>query len=492
MSISDADYDAWLISSKINARCVLVEVVVNVSGVETTRYLSTSGYNTGAADTPANTTYLPLIIGDIDVDEELSIDGAPSMSFGEIELINPSGKYDAWLNDIWVNRSIKVWIGDRRWIRSDFRLELDGIVADIDPKSRNRLSIKIRDKLQKLNTPVSDVTLGGTSPNKDALIPLSFGETFNVKALLVDDPNHEYQIHNGPVEDIIEVRDNGVPVAFTKYLSTGKFRLSAKPYGEITASIQGDKPAGVYNNTIATIIQELVTRFGKASDRLVAGDIDSANFTAFNAANSQSVGVYLSDRANVINVCQELAASVDARLIMSPLGKLQLIQIAVPTSATYLITGDDVRNNTFSPGDRLEVQGTVKLGYCKNYNPQYYPDSGILEEHKVLLKDEYRTITTPDATTIGNYKLDAEPLQQNTLLVNGAEATAETTRRLNFRKVQRMVYEFEGVPGLNRVTLGQAVALSHSRFGFAGGKYCLVVRRRRKLRTLRVTLGVLA
>jgi hypothetical protein len=240
--MTEAELIKWL-KNESAIRCVLMEVGVLVDGVETTRYLSNKGYVTGPLDTPANTIYSPAISGGVSFTESLSLEGEPSLSYGDIELTNVQGDRDSWLNDVWTNRSVQVYIGDATWARSDFYKVFDGVVAGINSRARNKINLKISDTMQRLNTPLSEKKLGGTATNKDSLLPLCFGECHNVTPLISDPANHEYQVHDGAIEDIIEVRDNGVPVNFTKYLATGKFRLSQSPVGTITCSVQGAKIA---------------------------------------------------------------------------------------------------------------------------------------------------------------------------------------------------------------------------------------------------------
>jgi hypothetical protein len=151
--VTDTQFLAWL-KQHDAIRCVLIEVNVKSGGVETTRYLSNKGYTTSSTDTPANTNYKPVIAGGIKFNETLSIDGNASLSWGDIEIDNNSGDRDSWFDDVWANRAIRVFIGDVRWPRSDFRLVFDGIVAQFDTKARNRFNLKVSDKMQRLNTPV--------------------------------------------------------------------------------------------------------------------------------------------------------------------------------------------------------------------------------------------------------------------------------------------------------------------------------------------------
>jgi hypothetical protein len=482
----------WLADASA-VRCVLVEVDASIAGVETTHYLSTRGYTTGSADTPANTHYLPVIAGGVQLTEELSLDGAGGLSYGDIELYNLSGERDAWLGQdyVWVNRPIRVYLGDLRWPRADYQLIFDGIVADLDSKSRDRLNIKVRDKLQRLNSPVSDAKLGGSTPNADALIPLAFGEVSNITPLLSNPATHEYQVHNGPIEGIIEVRDNGVPVTVTPHLSTGKFNLTAAPAGTITASIQGDKPSA-YSNTISVLVQRIATGYGKADTRFAAGDLDSSNLVDFETAHPQAVGVAVQSRENCISVIQALAASVGAQAVISRTGKLRLLQIALPPGGTPVeITPADMVQDSLHIVQRIDVRSSVKLGYCKNWTVQNGLQTGIPAEHRDLFADEYLTVTQSDSAVAAVYKLDAEPIQRDTLLLGTADADAEATRELDLYKTPRTVFGFEGFSRLLTLELGQAVTLTHPRFGLAAGKTGMVVKLQPDWINCRVNVEVL-
>jgi len=473
--MTDAQYAAWLVDPSA-IKLVLVEVVVNVAGVDITRYLSTGGYTTSAADTPANTAYLPVVSPGNQFTESISLDTAANLDAGDIEIYNAAGERDSWLSDIWVNRPLQGFIGDPRWARSDFRMIFNGVVADIDSKSRDTLNLLLRDKLQRLNTPVSDVVLGGTTANKNEVIPLLFGECHNITPLLTNPATLEYQVHNGPIESIIEVRDNGVPVSFTPYVATGKFNLLASPVGAITVSAQGDKPAGVYHNTISTLVQRLATGYGKASDQFLSGDLDATNLAAFDTAHPQPVGIYLKGRENTLASVQQLAASVGAQVSMSRTGLLRLIQITFPPMGTpTIITTSQMTERSLSVVSRMQVVSAVKLGYCKNWTVQSGLLTAIPADHKAMFAMEWFSATASDATTKDTYKLNTEPVQIDTLLLTYADASAEALRELNIGKVPHTTYQFEGTPDQMNLNLGDAVTLVHFRYGMSAGLTGVVV-----------------
>lgn len=489
--MTDEEYAAWL-SSSSSIRCVLIEATVSVAAVETTRYLSTHPYSTSGG---APVEYQAVIVGGLKFTEQISLVADASLSASEIELDNTDGTLDTWRSDVWCNRQILGYVGDPRWARSDFRLIYDGIMADLEPKGRDRLSIKLRDKLQRLNTPVTEEKLGGATVNKDRLLPLTFGEVHNVTGLLTDSTILQYAVHDGPIEGIIEVRDNGKPVGYTPDLVTGRIVLTATPAdgissGAITISVQGDKPLA-YSNTIADTVQRLATGYGKVTDRFDAGDIDTANFAAFDTAHPQPIGLYLSDRENVLVACQKIASSVGAQLVMTRTGLLRLVQIVLPAVGTpTAITADDMVQWTLQPKRVGEVIAATKIGFCKNYTVQPGLLTTIPEDHKVMYTEEWLTETEGDTAVQALYKLNIEPVQRDTCLQTRADAAVEAARQLDLFKVPRTVYEFVGFESMFLLELGQAVTLTHSRFGLSS-TLGMVVSLAPDWIANRVTVGVL-
>lgn len=489
----DAQFTDWL-KSQDARRCVLIEVAPQIGGVESVVYLATKPLTTGPAEAPANTTYLPIATVGTLFTERLLLEGDGSLSAGDLEIDNIGGVRDAWAGAdyVWANRSIKAYVGDVRWPRADFRMIFNGIFADITPQGRDKLALKLRDKLQRLNTPISETKLGGTGETQDALLPIALGQVFNVTPLLIVPAILKYQVHAGPIDSIIEVRDNGAPVAFTADLAAGTFTLAAAPAGAVTASVRGDK-APTYGETAAQLVKRLVTGYGKAADRFTDDDIDLASFAAFDAAHPQGMGLYAADRMNVLTACQMLVGSLGAQLVMSRLGKLRIVQLAMPGAGTpFVIRPENMVDETLAPAGRTAAVGAVKLSFVKNWTVQEAGTlAGIPDRHKDLYTNEARTTTKSDAATLAKYKLNAEPVQQDTLLLTRADAEAEAQRRLDLWKSPRTTYEFDGMPELQQLELGQAVTVYNPRFGMAAGVAGIVISLAPDWKTGRVTVGFL-
>lgn len=482
--MTDAEFLSWLTQG--GRRVALVEVDTGVP-----RYLANRAYISLPTDAPANRAYLPCIESGIAFTERLSLDadGNPAISAGDIEVSNPDGALDVWLNDVWVNRAVRVYIGDASWPRAEFRLVFSGVCADLTTSGTGRLNISLRGKLERLNTPVTETLIGGSSANKDRLQPLGFGECHNISPVLVDEGQQEFQASAVALERIIEARSNGAPLTITQLLSTGKFRMTTAIYGQITASVQFGAP---YANTVAAIIQTLATSWGTAATRLVAADIDTANFTAFAAANAQPVGVYLADRANVMQVCQQLAASVGAQLVVSSTGLLRLVKLQLPATGTPLAIGPaDWELGSLQPKQRPEVVAGIKLAYCRNWTVQSSLETGIPPAHAELYGQEWLTVTARSAPVATAYRLQGEPPQVDTLLLTEADAQAEANRRLALWSTPRTVFSLRGYAQLLTLELGQAVTLTAPRWGLAAGKSGQVVGLQRDWLAGRVDVEVL-
>lgn len=492
--MTDAAFLAWLQSADC-IRCALVEVVARIGGSETTLYLSNRNYTTASGDTPASTAYTACITGGVSFAETLSLDGTPSISYGDIEIDNTGGVRDAWLGYVWANRQVRVYMGDPRWVRSDFRLIFDGVAGDLLARDAEVLNLSLLDKLQRLNNPVTEAVLGGATDNKDRLLPLAFGECHNVSPLLTVPSTLTYQYHNGAAERLIEVRDNGSPIAtYTSNLAAGTFTLTAAPVGQITADVQGAKPSGTYRNDVGRLVQYIVQTYGPSTTRFSGVDLDSTQLASFVTACPQPVGLCLTDRANVLQVCQELAASVGAQVVVTTLGKLRLVQLALPASGTpTAVTAQDFDEHSLKVSDRPPVAATAKLGWGRNWSVQTSGlATGLPASSTAALGLGVLSTTSSDATATSVYKLATQPEQVDTLLVVESDATTEAARRRDLWKTPRQVYEARYRAHLLLTELGDAITITHARFGLSGGVTGLVVRVSRDWLAGRVTIGVLA
>jgi hypothetical protein len=497
--MTPTQFSNWL-DDPAAIRNVLVEAVANVGGVDTTFYLSVLPYASWASDTPASQPYRAVLVqDDIQTDESVSLDGKATMTVGEIGVDNTDGAFDAWLTYVWTNRPVTILFGDVRWARADYVPVFTGVSADIGNKSRTSVNLKIRDKQERLNAAITEHLLGGTGANQGTIVPLALGEVVNMTPLLIDPTALQYQVHDGTINGLIEIRDNGVPIANDTIgwsavivdLAHGTFKLINSPAGTVTVSLQGDS-AGGYTNTVAGLVKKIVKNYGAAGNRFTDSEIDLTNFSQFDAAHTQPVGTVVTGTANTVSVIEQLTGALQAQLTTSRAGQLQLLQLDFASlTPTFNILPKHMDEHTLYPVTRDLVQGAVLLSFCPNQTPQSALQTSLPAEALALMGLPYLTTKAEDTTTKTLYRLTVEPTQEDTVLLRRVDATAEAQRRLNIRKVPRTTYQFDGYATLFQLVMGQAVTLTNRRFNLASGPTGIVVSMSTKWAAGRTTVGVM-
>lgn len=513
-------------------RVVLVEVLdVKVGASASTFYLSSIPY------TSDTTNYDPVIVGGVTFNESISTDGTISIGFGDIEIENTNGTKDSWFTHIWDKRDILVKIGDPRWSYSQFYTLFTGQVDSIQARDRNGINIVLVDKLQRLDVPIQinevaeltaafgeGSTVSGSirEQNKDKLIPIIFGEVFNIEGTTVSNAPTSllYSVSlpttinsSGGLCKVLEVRDNGVQVNYTENLSNGTFTLSQSSYGQITASIQGTSSdiSNPIQHSAPYIVKEILKNFGDPVSRFIESEFDStyseylASSTTYNPLLSYQMpsvfsgirtGVYCNSGETKLDICQTLLSSMGLHLIVSSSGKVKLVQYNLPNTADTLpaenyITDLDIEYATLSITERSQPKRAVRLGYCKNYTPQVSNLAGAISDNtKNLFIDEW-IIQTAVSTLPNDYNLPSkEPEIEGTALISTVDAQNEASRRLKLWEIPRTVYSFTGYPHLLTLELGAHISMTFDRFGLSDTKG-LVVSLSKSWITGRVTVGVL-
>jgi len=506
---------AWL-NTPGHIKCTLADITELGNFSAGTLNLSSVGYTSGT------TTYDASIIGGLNFSEQLNLDGAAGLSFGAINLVNTYGVNDKFLTYIWNRRPIKIYLGDPSWPKSDFVLIFDGLVQDLTTSGEGQLTLSLFDKLQWLNDSLTETTLsskttyseseksnGGITTKNETILPILFGECFNIQALFVDNGTSNgtnvanrvgsvYMVHNGLVDNIVEVRDNGNPVDVTKNLALGTFSLNGNvATGPVTCDVLGDAQGG-YTNTIPGIITKICTSssYGTISaNRFTSNDI---NFTA----DTRAVGVYVNSKTNMLQVCNELAQSINASLISPSVtvdyvtdqisaSKLKLVELTVPElrNSKYELNDDYMVVGSLAITEIFPVKPYVKLGYCKNFTVQQTIAPGVNPASK--FDEEYWYITEENGDNKKLYR-DAGTVQETpTLLITTTDAAEEAAKRLTLWEVPRQLITATYLPHHLFAQLGDTVTIKSNRFGLDTGKAGIVYSVNRDWITGMVQIGVL-
>lgn len=487
--LSDAEWLRWLRADG-EARCVLVEADAwsTTWGLQT-HTLANFPFVTRPSDSPANTIYDERVASFPQFEARLSelFFGRSTFSTGALDLDNSDGALDSWLEDGWDGRPVRLYLGSPSWPRAEFRPILTGAIADIEALDRNRLSLKLRDKTAAINVPAQTNLVGGATANKDQVIPLCFGQCFNVEPVLIDAATHRYQVHDGVISGITAVRDNGIGVAFTPNLAAGTFTLSAQPAGRITADVQGAAPSGAYLTTAAALVQHLIT----TRSALTTADLDAPSVAAFGALCPQTLGLYVRERRNLVELIDDLVASVGGWWGFDRTGRLRLGRLDLPGGTPVLtLTADDIDEGEIRLTRRELPPATLRLGYARNWTPQPDGLAGAVTEANRALFAAPTQIAKATQAVKAKHLLASEPDVVDTLLALSAEADAEAARRIALRTQIRTVTSLVAMAAPHFVSLGDIVHLAHPRFGYALGALAVVVGIRDRTLANRVELDL--
>jgi len=496
----------------------LIEITVHDgTGLKTLR-ISTSGYVTGPADSPANTYYLPGIQNPGQFARSLFDEGrtrgGSSVSYGMIEVANVDGHLDDWLGYGFDGRPLVVKrLAGKRASFSGAEVILRATVEGLDSSDAfSGFRLRLYDRRLELDKPLQANRYGGTTTSgglagkladgtadmKDALKPLAFGRPQNVPAICVNPFDLIYQVNDGGVS-AITVYDGGIALTLLanyatvaalqaatipggKYgtcLAAGLFRLGGAPYQVITADVTEGSTLALRN--AGAIAQRMLTKLGLTG----SANIAAATFTALSAAAPQELGIWINDDRSALDAVSAVLSSVGGFIVPNAAGAFEVGRLSAPAATSaWSITEDDIvgeiafdqnpDTDSHLPAWRVITQ------YGRNYQTQDDGNLGacVSVERRGWLAREYREAKAENAAVQTKHLLAPE-VTIETLMLSTADAAAEAARRLGLYGIRRDVLRFSlaaryaGAQVLNStgtVTLG--------RLGYEAGRRVLVIGRR--------------
>jgi hypothetical protein len=493
MAITDQQYLDWLAADG-KRRCVLVELdYYDIDGASTgTLYAANLAYISTGSDTPADTAYDDIVTKIPGYSAKVSLPNPQGGSlglraqaaWGEIVISNESGARDSCRGYAFTGRAIRIYRGDPSWAKSDFRLVIEGRCAGVKA-GRDDISFSLRGKEDALNVPIQTTEISG-GPKDKALKPLLFGECYNAEPVITDAALHKYQYHDGSLNAFLATRDNGVAITPTTSTATGIITLTASPAGRITGDVQGDNAGSTYR----TAAGELVSHIAQTYAGWASGDIDSSSVTALDSAAGQTLGIYVRDGGNVLEVINALLESCGAFWSITRAGKLRVQRLEAPSgTADYALVADDIRERSLVIDADFEPVQKVSVGYKRNWSAQDADSlaGAVSEADRVYYSQEYRYESAEDGSVATAWPL-ANSVTLDTLLQDSTEAAAEASRLLTLWSTPRTVYRCEATLALGKVELGDVVELTHPRFGLSGGEKFIVVGYDERLTSNSITL----
>lgn len=454
---------------------------------EITIYLSDRGYVSGPSESPANTYFDPRVMEALNFQRSMfgegRLGGRSTPSFGQIVLANADGGLDDFAGYAWDNREVEVKVGEKGGDLSEHFTIFSGQSKSVE---FDDLEVRVilrdgQDRFARTFPPSSYAGTGGTEGSsimQGLPKPICLGEVYNVEPVLVDEASDIYQVHDGQIEAIDTVYENGKSITgFTADLSNGRFTLtggggagSGGSQGIITADVRGAKPSGSYKQTAGDLIRFVATQYAGFSD---PADIDTDSFTALNTANNATVGVYVKERADILTVLDEIANSVGAFYGFDRSGKLNVGRVELATGTADLAL-DSTNIIEIERQPTSIPKSDVVLKYKRNYRPFDEDTLAASADDRDFAVRDSAQVEDSDASVAAIYP-NAAVLEVDSRLVDSTAASAEASRLLALYGTQRDVYRVRVKTQPFTLKLNDIVEITFSRYDLGPGKKFRVI-----------------
>lgn len=480
--VSDSQFADWLKADN-RKRCVLVEAVAYSGGSEVTRYFSNLGYTSAPGESPANTAYEDILTGIPEIRSYMgeAFRGRSLITYGDVEIDNSGGARDAWLNDAWHLREIRIYLGDPSWQRSDFRLVFKGVTDDIRARDGNTLALRIKDRQALLDVPLQTATISaGTLAGRKQ--PVCYGTCYRVPAPSVNTASTLYQVGDRPPLAIDAVYEDGYAITGSVtmdltgalYGTVGGFAFSGHAIGYTAGFVTADV-RNVESYTGDIVKRILIERAG-----LTEAEIDPAAVTAWNAAagGSRSVGYWtMDDDVTVAEALDTIMAGIGGYYTVDRDGRITGGVFDRPSLANSVLTltADDIEDGEVELLKRMVPPLSGRLGYKPYWGLVTSVNTGaaLTAQQIARLRTRFDVTTTP--YILGAEHRGAIGDLAPTLFADSGGTTAEVTRRRDLWSTLRFVFRVRAFLGAQQVKIGDCITLQVPRYGFDAGEKTIVV-----------------
>lgn len=326
-------------------------------------------------------------------------------------------------------------------------------------------------------------TPNGTLDLDGTILPQSFGFPFHVEPDLIDGAKYVFRMHDGSIDDVVQVFDGGVelfedasatgdiftgsgPAAgeYQADLTRGLVRLGSKPEGRVTVTLRGDN-APTWTDNPAEILRRIANRKLEIPD---PQGFDQEAFAEFDG--SRGVSLYNSHREGMT-----FAQAFDR--LMRPrgwwaIGRTGLVtvgQLRVVTSPQSEIGDDDIVAGTLKRVSEPPVHWRDRVGYGRRWTVASEgelllavdPPGGL--DRIEILTQALRFVSDQDES-LRNVFLDAIDVTNESEIITKDNATLELTdvRDLFARKTE--VWQMRLATGVLQYWLGDEVRMKTQRY----------------------------
>lgn len=506
--ISDAEFAAWL-NSETRSKCILVEAEYMAGDARGTEYLATLPYISAPTDDVPNMPYLALVKSVPSFTQTMNdlLIGRTTANIGEVVCVGGTTYTDSWLfQRDWIGYPLRLYVGDTDWPKADFRAIWTGVTADFQLDGTNKIVLVARDMQHLLNQPLLTDTVE-SGPMGGLPAPLLFGTVYNVPAVLLDETTHKYQVNDGPVASISQVRINGISVSFTASAFDGTFTHStSNPNAQVVADVIGATFGTTPLNNASDLIKYLVTERGYYT----IDDLDIDSFNALKTLCPQLLGYFApAKQVSVYEAIDEICNTVGAFTAITRTGKFYVKRFDFSGDPVMDITASDIVTKGLTLERVLQPVAQIRIGAKKNnathvqftggfggmsetnqqrLKMRYHANGSAKNEDGLQTYRKMRLLSNPEPPTVNEVEDDGT---LPSLFVNGADAAAEAQRRMDLWGVRRYIFGVKCFVSPLTLKLGDAVRISHPRYQLQDGRTGVVVRIAEQLARKRVDLSVI-
>lgn len=408
--------------------------------------------------------------------------GRGTENIGKITLAN-CGEVDEFACLEWDLQNIEVYASDCCDKNvDDMTLIFAGVTKEIQKDSititipfGDRRSGLEKSSIEERFDGVSILNGGETLEGK--IKPKTFGTVFNISPILVDATDQIYQIHNGEMQQVNEVRDNGVPLSYAGDVSNiltatvpagfyvtdlmnGYIKLGSPPIGEITVDAIGSVP--LVQTTSEVLIEILTNCFGD-QNLTYPDDFDLFSLNFFQIQTAFPIGYFLSEDKSMAQILDELVQGVGGFWYFSRDGKLAFgLPWATDEIVCEPIDNDDIIGNVqFESVGKGSSGRTVK--WKKNWTVQDNLAAGADQSLVPFWEADYLNSNSGDQGGLTNVEIE-------TFISSQVAADKLSSTLFEYYKDKRDFIQITVDCGLLKFRLNDCVALDLDRFKINGDK----------------------
>lgn len=482
-------------------------------GSELNLWFSDKGFISASGDSPSNTPMAPVLNPAINYTARLfsgfEPDGQGRATLGDIVFQNDDMGVDNLTSFFWDGREVELLAGQLGDTLASFTTVFKGTVSSIRWND-SQISLTLRDTGARFDVPLDRGVYAGTGGGEgdsgltDTLRPYCAGQVRNITPVLVENSTLLYQVHDGQIQAINDVRDRGIsltpattadygtlaallaatsgssgddiePGEFATCIAEGYFRLGVEADGLVTADVQGDKSGGTYVSKTADIIERIVkTRMGLTLN-LAASDINSTAFSNLNTAQPAVIGYFVGTEEKPVKVIlNEIMTSIGGFWYFNRDGEMIVDRLISPASSTLTIESSrvsSIRREPYPPATYKR-----RLGYKKVWTVQSEENlaAGVSAANKQLFSNEWRFSEFENDEVKVRHIL-ARDVTTFSLFDSSTDADTEVNRLQILYGVRRDIYRVTVQDIFNQVFAGDTITLKYPRFELSGGKDFVII-----------------